>query len=281
MDVNDRTLPNEIRMKILNKYDNMGKAERKLADTVLLLGNEIIHYNMADLAAESGVSEPSVIRFCKKLGYKGLKDFKTACIPLTPSTLKTSCCYSLEEVDSTESLVTFVVENMRDILSQCVDVIDTNAINKAIALIEKAHYIKVIGVGGSSIVARHAQHYLRMLGKHISIFSSHDPTDTLKENYNPNDVVLAISHSGRNQIIIDIAADAKEKGATIIGLTSWGDNKLNEISDVTLNTPLSGQGIINGYHALERVSQLAIVDVLFAGLYLKEKQRKENKKMKG
>ena len=51
-------------------------SESKIAKYVLDNFNETLNYNVSELADKAGVSDASVVRFCKSLGYKGFQDFK-------------------------------------------------------------------------------------------------------------------------------------------------------------------------------------------------------------
>ena len=50
--------------------------EGKIANYVLEHYDEVLNYNISELAENAGVSDASVVRFCKNLGYKGYQDFK-------------------------------------------------------------------------------------------------------------------------------------------------------------------------------------------------------------
>jgi D-sedoheptulose 7-phosphate isomerase len=51
------------------------------------------------------------------------------------------------------------------------------------------------------------------------------------------DVLLAISTSGNSEDIINAAKKAREKGITVIALTSEGKNKLSENADIVICAP--------------------------------------------
>ena len=61
---------------IQGKKHRLTNTELKLADYILEHYDEALNYNVTELADSAGVSDASVVRFCKKLGYKGYQDFK-------------------------------------------------------------------------------------------------------------------------------------------------------------------------------------------------------------
>ena len=58
----DENLPVSLNMRIMRKYDDLTASEKKVADAVLMLGENIIDHNIASLAIESSVSETTVVR---------------------------------------------------------------------------------------------------------------------------------------------------------------------------------------------------------------------------
>ena len=263
-------------MQILHKYDSLTRMERKVADMVVRLEKNLIGYSISGLAAECGVSEPTVIRFCRSLGYNGIKELKNAAVQAEIPEITSRNIIKIEQIASDEDMISFVFENINDVLRQTHKILDIENLNKAIEFLADAKYVKVAGFGGSSITARHTQHYLRMLGTHVDMVNNYLPNDPLLENYSEGDVVLAISFSGNTSIVVDIAKDAKGKGAKVIGLTAWGENKIHALADVSLQSGCGGSGLIPGFHAIERISLTALVNILLTGVYLRKTKQSPN-----
>lgn len=264
----DAKLPVSLNMRIKRKYDDLTSSEKKVADVVMLIGENIMDHTIASLAIESKVSEPTVVRFCRSIGINGIKELKKAALQNTLVEAASTTSKDISQINSKDQLVPFVIDNLTNILNESKKIIHEPSLHKAIELLANATYIKIVGFGGSSIVARHIHHYMRMAGMHVDLFRNYeDFYPALREQYNPGDVVLAISYSGNSNIVLDLVEDAKNKGAHIISITSWGECKLNSLSDVSLHCYYNGDGIIPGVHTFERISQLAIADMLIAGLY--------------
>jgi D-sedoheptulose 7-phosphate isomerase len=54
---------------------------------------------------------------------------------------------------------------------------------------------------------------------------------------NRNDILLAISTSGDSENVVRCAVKAKELGMKVVALTREGDNRLKEVSEVTIASP--------------------------------------------
>lgn len=63
---------------IRSSHAALRKSERKVADYVLGHADDVIHMRIVDLAQEARVSEPTVVRFCRAIGYNSFQSFKLA-----------------------------------------------------------------------------------------------------------------------------------------------------------------------------------------------------------
>ena len=66
--------------KIEAQKDNLRKSEQKVAALVLARPNMITNMSLAEVAAKAGVSEPTVVRFCRAIGCGGFQDLKVKLI---------------------------------------------------------------------------------------------------------------------------------------------------------------------------------------------------------
>ena len=61
---------------IKENYQQMFSAEKKVADYILQHPEQTVSANVSELAELSGVSDATVIRMCKHLGYQGFYQMK-------------------------------------------------------------------------------------------------------------------------------------------------------------------------------------------------------------
>ena len=66
--------------KIKTKYFELRPSEVKVADFVLRNAKEVSKMSIKNLSDKIGVSEPTIIRFVKSIGYKGYREFKDGII---------------------------------------------------------------------------------------------------------------------------------------------------------------------------------------------------------
>lgn len=256
-----------LRWRVLEKYDGLSRAERRVADTVLRLGPRLLERTIADLARESDVSEPTVVRFCTSVGFRGIKELRRAVDLRPPAASPAPERSGLDDGTFEEQILTFVTQAMHDVLRDTREALDRTRVARAVDVMAEARSVRIAALGGSAIAARHAEHYFRRLGVPCAQVNVYDPRDVSVERYERGDVLLAISRSGTNPLVLEIASDAKLKGATVVCITSWGGNPLHGLADVSLQTPFGGPGAIDGLHAVERTSQIAVLNVLIACMH--------------
>lgn len=69
---------NVVLLLIQENYESLSNSEKQVADFVLEHEEETVNLTMASLSRHAHVSEPTVVRFCRKLNYQGYQDFKIA-----------------------------------------------------------------------------------------------------------------------------------------------------------------------------------------------------------
>ena len=65
-----------IEVRTQNIYENLSNAEKKVASYFLDNVENVFAKPISQLAEESGVSKVAWVRFCKAIGFDGLKDLK-------------------------------------------------------------------------------------------------------------------------------------------------------------------------------------------------------------
>ena len=67
---------NDLFVRIRFLLPSLPRAEKAIASALLENPEAITHLTLAEIARESGSSEASIIRFCKRMGYDGYSSMK-------------------------------------------------------------------------------------------------------------------------------------------------------------------------------------------------------------
>jgi RpiR family transcriptional regulator, carbohydrate utilization regulator len=239
--------------------DRLSTSEARVAEVVLSNPNRAVELSIAALALKAGVSEPSVARFCKAVGFAGLKDFKLN-LARTLGNMPPRPREELTEFDSAGSAAAKVIDRSIESLTSLRNSLDSRVLGEAAQRIATARRLEFYGQGNSGIVAQDGQHKFFRLG--IPTGASSDPhvhamsAALLKAG----DVVVAISASGRTLDIIRSIEIARDSGAWILGITTRG-SPLTALCHAAVAVDLIDEGDVYA-PMTSRLLHLAILDAL-------------------
>ena len=243
----------------------MTRAEKKVARVVLASPYRILRKSIGLLAGEAGVSEPSVIRFCRALNCKGFQDFKLQ----LAQDLATGAHFSETSLSSDETapdLIAKVIDSGISSLIKVRDSLPPDAVQTAVELLAGADRIEIYGLGGSGIVAQDAQHKFFRLGVPVIAYSDPSVHSVSASLLGPGCVIVAISQGGATQDIIASAELGLAAGAKVVAITA-ADSPLARLASVCL--PMNSLEDEDFYAPIKsRMAHLAIVDVLAVGVAL-------------
>ncbi len=259
-----------VMLNMLKYKEDLSSAERAVLDYLIENKAVLKDFNVEKIAEAAYTSPASVVRMCKKLGYRGFKDFK---IDFILSNAKIEIPDQTEYKDvilsKNENFGKSVIEYNIRILEETLKIHDPIAYDKASTAIMKARKILIFGKGSSFLVCKDLEMKLRRINKNaIAKADSHE--QLIDASFiNQNDVVVCISNSGKTKEIISTALLAKEKKATIIGIVKLGTSLLSELADIILYTTTL-EGEFRSAAMTSRISQFTVVDALFSNCAYKD-----------
>lgn len=225
---------------IKDSYTELRPAERRVADVVLSDVGFAVDASNAEIARRAEVSEPTVTRFCRSIGCHGVRDFKLKLAQsIVVGRLYLAPGDAAQATNGDGSpLWSTVFGEARNAISAAEGSINPADILKAAELVASAHQVLVFGLGGSSTaLAQETQYRLFRYGvvavAHADPYMLKMTAATLK----PNDLVIAISGTGRTREVIEVIELAKHYRATTISITAPG-SELAALSDVSLTVEI-------------------------------------------
>jgi len=242
---------------------SLAPAEQRVGKLVLSDPRAFANLAISVLADRAHVSKPTVVRFCRSMGYDGLSDFK---LKLAGSVNEgvPFIHRSVDADDKTGDVMVKVIDNtVAAFLKYRNDAI-TGAIEKAVVTLAEAHAtgrrIEFYGAGNSGIVAQDAQHKFFRLGLNTIAYSDGHMQVMSASMLGAGDCVVIISNSGRTRDLMDACDIARKNGVTTIVITTSG-------------SPLASAGNIHlaadhpeGYDKyspmVSRLMHLMIIDIL-------------------
>jgi RpiR family carbohydrate utilization transcriptional regulator len=229
----------DILFQIKDNYSELRPAERRVADVVLENVAFSVDASNAEIARRADVSEPTVTRFCRAIGCEGVRDFK---VKLAQSVVVGRLYLTADKpVVPTESgspLWNTVFGEARNALNAVERQVDPAEVVKAAELVASAHQVAVFGLGGSSAaLAQETQYRLFRYGVVVSAHSDPYIMRMTASTLKPDDLVIAISATGRTSEVIEAVALARHYRAKTICITAPG-TELTSVCDVRLTVDI-------------------------------------------
>jgi glucokinase len=238
-------------------------AERRVAKLVLDQPRLVLNEPIAGIAKLADVSQPTVIRFCRSLGFLGLADFKlkfasslTGAIPVRHSQVR--------HTDSTHDLSAKVIDNTVSAILAFRNALDVRAIDRAIELVRRARRIEFYALGNARVVALDGQHKFFRFRIPSAMYGDAHLFLLSAELLGPGDVVIAISNSGALPELLAAVDAARASGADVIAITN-SQSALAGRASVVLAVD-HAEDSTHFLAMISRILQLLLIDIMAVGV---------------
>jgi len=257
---------NNIIFRINQMYDDMGPAEKKIANWLLDNQGEIISLSISELAEECGCGEATIVRFARRLGLEGYQELKLSIAQETSDPRRISE-ESLSEEDSCSVIFSKVSVGIYRSLEQTKKILDEKNLDLAVKKIMEARRIAIFGLGNSAAIAIDAQHKFLRAGLDAAAYYDNHMQAIAASHLTNDDVAIGISHSGSSIDVVEALKLSRESGATTICITNFGKSPIVKQSDIVLFTASEEtKYTILGMNS--RIAQLAIIDTIHTYIVL-------------
>lgn len=252
--------------RIEQSADSLSRAEARAARWILAHPRQAIESSLARVAKEAGISEPTVVRFCRRLGLDGFRELK---IRLAEA-MSRPASYAHRDVlpdDTTGDAVAKVVDSSIQSLIELRVSVSAMPLEEVVGAMASARQIIFSGLGASGNVARDACQKFFRLGIPCALATDGPTILQSAAIAQPADVFVFVSHTGRNTDVIRAATLAQARSTKVVALTDGSSPLAAEATyllechaaeDTSLYTPMGS-----------RLAQLAILDALQVALALR------------
>lgn len=266
---NSSKIPHKCLLNIKSVYAIVQSAEKKAVDFILSNPGEIANSTIVDIASKAKCSEATIVRLAKRLGYEGFPELKGDFANITKEHY-----FEYEEINEMDDVIT-VVKKVFDssiaAINDTFDIMNRKEFEKALDAILSANKIMFCGVGDAALVAKEAYQKFTRIGQNCYNSIDCDIQLILSSQLNKNDVLIAISYSGRSQSVVKAVKIAKKSGVKVIAITNFPISPLTKKSDIILQTAVFSK-YTTGEVISKRVVELCIIESLFINYLLKKGQ---------
>lgn len=250
---------------ITARYDLLTPSECKVADYIMGNISEAITQSVQTVAKRASVSEATVMRFCKNMGYDGFRSF---CIAMAQNTsVHDDYVMEIRNEGKLEQEVSRVLMASAQTIQDTLHDMDFDAIQKAAQLIVSSRNLLFVGMGTSGIVCQDAMLRFLRSGRQAFYHADYHAGIVAISHFNEQDVVVGISHSGVTQEVCESLELARKQGAHTIGVTTYPRERISQSCEVLLTT-ITRESPLHKVAITSRASQLSIIDALFIATML-------------
>jgi len=247
-------------------YDLLSSQERSVADYVIQNLDKILEMSVFEIATEVGVSNSTIVRFCRSIGFDGITGFrsylKKSEFPLSEQVMP------LDPDDSITAIANKAYAYNMNAIKETLLVLNKDALEQAVNALSEANKVLFITAGGSFGSSLCFYDALLYLG--IECISVSDPFFQAINSklIKPGDVAFGVSYSGRNHSIVENMKVAREAGARTISIVGFVGSPLTKHLDIALYTGMSEQLFFNE-SITARLCELYVMSILYSGILLR------------
>lgn len=247
------------RMLVEELLPSLGIQEGKIAKWMIENEEDVVNTPIKDIASICSVSQPSVVRLCKKLGCNGIKELKILVDSLKANSENSNpCTFDDEPKEIFKKVFSSSLESIERTFSD----ISFSEIESSSEKIINSSTISVFGIGGSAFVARHLSDQLLRLGLKSMCFTDSFSIESSASNYSKDDLVIFISRQGESKSLLEKAKKAKNLGAHILTITTVENSTLFLLSDSALKVS-ENQYILDDRNSYSRLGEIALIEALY------------------
>lgn len=253
--------------QIRKAVPDMRKSEVKVAHYVLENMDAVIHMRIVDLAQEAQVSEPTVVRFCRALGLNGFQAFKVL-LAQSHTSIHGIGQFAITATDNSSDIVKKIFDTSVTQIMKVRNYLDELQIAQAVEALTKSKRVEFYGFGASGAVAMDAMHKFFRLQFSSVAYSDPHMQSMSAVTLQKNDVVVAISQSGRTKDLLHAMSIAKQQGAHVISL-SPPNTPVSNLADLPIHVHINEDTDVFT-PMTSRITHLLVIDCLAVGVAQKK-----------
>lgn len=220
-----------LKEKISIYYTKLTPTEKRICTLIMKDPTIIIEHNIVEAGESCQTSKSAMLRFAKKLGYRGYSEFK----------------YSVEEyytnkkIDNNDDKQTTVLSQISSNYALTINQIGESSYDEQLKelsqLLDKYPYIKSLGIGNSSFCASQLVYSLYSYDKFFEAVTDNSQISYLKNCLSKDYLLIIFSVSGNSNTYLDLLKVARRKGAYTVLITMNNDTTLKNYANMIYYLP--------------------------------------------
>lgn len=257
--------------KIISMQPSFTVSENTISQFVINHAEQLLTTTITALADDTGTSEASINRFCKKLGYKGFNGLKIA---LAQENFYNNM--TQETASSNGNFISTITSDYRSMINNTAALLDENTVFNAADAIRQAKNVNIFALPNTAFIARELRFKLEMVGIRAKEFTDPLNISLQASNVSRGDLSIFITRSIMIKDIYQAATTSLDRGGKNLTITSVDSPKLNDISDYKFI--VSDKVVAENYVSLSNsIMYLYVTDVIYGALLKNDKGLRQKK----
>lgn len=270
---------NDVLNYLKDNYEHLTESQKRLGKYLLDHFKEVPFLSAAELGEKVGLSDATIIRFARSIGYKGYLDMKNSIMASIQGMASPDrrMLKSLSDLENTDDLGLQVAENDLKNLQSFLGGINMKRIENAAELIYDAETIYFIGLQDSALVIDFLLLHMRRMGfKVISITEGGLENIEKLGAVNKKDLLIACSFPRYSKTTYNAVQFAKRKGARIISFTDSELSVIGVKSEIAFAIKTDNSGFFNSHIVTLELCNILLIKLLERNKEFVYRNLKEN-----
>jgi len=263
---------NQLITKVKSRFQDLTEVEKRVADFIMEEPEKVLYMTVSELASASKVSDASIIRFARDLGFDSFQQLKIALAKEREEAEINEKDITISKDDSAKEIAEKTKLSCIKAIDDTNSIVDVKKLEDAVRAISGAKRVEVYGVGTSAAVAMVIQYKLIRLGISCKAYDDPHIQAMSASTMNFGDVVIGVSHTGSTKDTVDSVKIAKEHGAFVISITDHPKSPIAKYSDIVLET-FSRETPVKSGAGRSIVAQIFLIETLIGLLYSLDPQK--------
>ncbi len=213
------------------------KGQRSIAKYILENYDKAAFMTASKLGKTVNVSESTVVRFAAELGYTGYPEMRKALQDMIRN-----CLTSVQRIEVAQGLLgdqdilTAVLNSDIEQIRITMEETDRDDFQMAVDAIVKAEHIYIFGLRSSAALANFMGFYFNLLFENVRVVNENSISEVFEQilRIRENDVFIGLSFPRYSKRTIKAMRYARDRGASVIGITDNGLSPIAKLADIPL-----------------------------------------------
>lgn len=252
--------------KIKHASEQLTNSERKVASYIELNPQSVIQMTLSEFAQACGVSEATIVRFIRKIGFETFQELKFSLAKDEHQSYQVDES-SIAPTDSPADVLRKVTAGAIKTIQNTYGVTNLDEYVRLAHAVRSARRIEIYGVGSSGAVAQLLQYKLIRSGYNAVALTDPHMQSFSASLLSAKDLAIAISQSGSTKDTVDTLEIAKEHGAVTAAITDHRNSPIAKFASIIIET-FSSENPIDTAAGRSVLAQVYAIEVLTGILHI-------------